>query len=526
MAANGEGARSRYERYVLLDVSTGRGWAITTVVEPARLFSANGIRFGSDGRCWVAEVWGGSISAWDTAADELSTISPTGGELTGPDDLALGPDGSVYVTEYLEGLVGVIRPDGTYDVLFDDSPKANGITVDHEGRLFVDEFRPGGRLYELDPRRPGKPRVIADLDHPNALERGVDGRLYLQDAGAGTVLSIDPDSGGMRTEFDGFGVPSSVRFDPHGRVVVTDFATGQVSALDLGTRERTTLAELIPGVDNLCFDRQGRLYVSNAITCEIVRVSNGRIDARTGGGFVGPYGLAAESNGAVLVADDLRIARVVPGAPPVTVWDPSVAAWSHRIRDVAWTAGSLFAVTTEGHVLRLDLAAGTSEVLYAPNRGREAVSIASCHNGVVVGTGEGLLLELDASGTVVSTRQSGLRSLADVSCDGTTVVACDSSAGQVALHDGSEVRILDGFSMPEAVALADGGVFVAETGARRISWVSGVTHARQVLATGLPLGYPRPLARRLRRSPLAALPDGSVVVGCDGDGSLRRLSRT
>lgn len=525
MTASVSGAPSRFERYAPAPVATAAGWSISTLVAPARLFSANGVRLAPDGRCWVAEVWGGAISAWDADSGEITTVSPTGGPLSGPDDLALGSDGAVYVTEYLDGRVAAVGQDGSYDVLVEESPKANGITVDRDGRVFVDEFRDGGRLYELDPRRPGRPRVIAELDFPNALERGPDGRLYVQNAAKGTICSVDPDSGDVRSEFSGLRVPSAVKFDRSGRLVVCDFVTGSVLAFDLGSREPITLAQLSSGLDNFCFDRQGRLFVSNAITCEVVRVDGGRVDATTGSGFVGPCGLCADGEGAVLVADDLRVARVAPGSAPVSMWDPSFDGWSHRIVDVAWAAGALFAVTGAGETVRIRPETGDVRVLYRPAVGEESVAVAPYGAGVVVGTQHGVLLEFTAEGTVAGSRPAGLPSVTAVACRQGTIVACDRGTGRIVVTDGDGTRLLAHCSQPESVAVLGREAFVGEADQRRIIRISLDSGTCHVVATGLPIGYPRPHNRRQRRSALTTLPDGSLVVGCDGDGSLRRLWR-
>jgi hypothetical protein len=48
---------------------------------------------------------------------------------------------------------------------------------------------------------------------------------------------------------------------------------------------------------------------------------------------------------------------------------------------------------------------------------------------------------------------------------------------------------------------------------------------QEVVATDLPLGMPQPGPRLGRRASLLAEAAGSVVMGCDGDGSIRRLRR-
>jgi hypothetical protein len=181
------------------------------------------LRIGPDGRLWLAELVGDHLTAWDAETDVLSVISPMGSTLSGPDDLAFGADGTVYVTETLNGRVTCRRPEGRYEVLLEDTPAPNGITVDPgSGRLFVDEMREGGRVLKLDPARPGSARVVAEgLAWCNALERGPDGRLYLPQVLTGEVVSVDPDRPGVRRELQGLATPTAVKFDARGRLVVS-----------------------------------------------------------------------------------------------------------------------------------------------------------------------------------------------------------------------------------------------------------------------------------------------------------------
>ena len=63
--------------------------------------------------------------------------------------MAFDPSGNLYATEVMDGRVSVLDNGGRTRVLRDDVPSANGITV-HQGRLFINECRDGGRLLELD----------------------------------------------------------------------------------------------------------------------------------------------------------------------------------------------------------------------------------------------------------------------------------------------------------------------------------------------------------------------------------------
>src|ERR1700761_6952450 len=134
-------------RYSASTPTTASGWRLERVTAPSRLFGANGLRTRPHGRGYVAQVTGSQISALDLGTGRLDTISAKGGDIIAPDDVAFGPDGSLYATEVMDGRVSVREPGRATRVLRDDLPCANGITV-HRGRLFINECREGGRLME------------------------------------------------------------------------------------------------------------------------------------------------------------------------------------------------------------------------------------------------------------------------------------------------------------------------------------------------------------------------------------------
>ena len=64
------------------------GWRLERLTPPSRLFGANGLRTGPDGRIYVAQVTGSQISALDVATGRLETVSAKGGDIIAPDDVA------------------------------------------------------------------------------------------------------------------------------------------------------------------------------------------------------------------------------------------------------------------------------------------------------------------------------------------------------------------------------------------------------------------------------------------------------
>ena len=71
--------------------SLAEGWTLERLTPPSRLFGANGLRTGADGRIYVAQVSGSQISAIDVETGEIETISPMGGDIVAPDDLVFDP---------------------------------------------------------------------------------------------------------------------------------------------------------------------------------------------------------------------------------------------------------------------------------------------------------------------------------------------------------------------------------------------------------------------------------------------------
>src|SRR6185437_4768181 len=165
-------------------------WSCERLTQPSRLFGANGIRTGPDGRIYVAQVSGSQISAIDVASGEIEAVSPMGAEIVGPDDIAFDPEGNLYATEITEGRVSMRAPNGRVRVIQGDMPSANPITF-HQGRLYAGECRVGGRIMELD-LDGGAPRMLLDnVPMPNAMEVGPDGKLYFPVMATNEIWRLD-----------------------------------------------------------------------------------------------------------------------------------------------------------------------------------------------------------------------------------------------------------------------------------------------------------------------------------------------
>jgi sugar lactone lactonase YvrE len=533
-------ADSRFARVVPIAPRGAAGYELEIVRPPAALWGANGIRVAPDGRLWICEAFARRISACDTRTGELTTVIADDGTLVGPDDLAFDADGSAYITD--GDRITARRADGTTFTLVSGLSHPNGITVDGDGRLFVDEFRPDGRLLEID-RVSGSVRVVAEgLDLPNACELGPDGRLYLQNVLAGTIFAVDVDTGAVEQVVDGLKRVSSVKFDRRGRLVASQADRGVVTAIDLGSGRWETIARMPHRtIDNIAFDADGTLFVSSYSTGCVLRVPE---DGDPDGEILVPPGLAAPASlspldeRTLLVGNFFTIVSVDVNDGTFAEWSPWSPLSGEEILRAAWAIDrdSAYALTGGGQVYRCRFGMSMADVKTAAAAGdapaavREVVTggataITGADGGLLIAFGGGEIRCFESNGrtrAVTSTGQSRIAALA--ATDGMIAPAAP-DAGTVHVIGDGRVMTAEGFALPTGVAVADGAVFVAEHGDRQVVRWDLDSGERTVVARDLAFGSPGGTPLAWGAAGMLTWHDGSVLIGCDGDGSIRRLIR-
>lgn len=294
---------------------------------------ANGINFGPDGNLYIGAVNSQEIIVMNSQNGKiLNRLGPNEG-VTTPDDLAFGPDGSLYWTDIFTGFVKRRTPAGVVTEQF-VAPGVNPITFSEDGRLFVGLCFLGDGLYELDPdfNEPPRPIIIASeenfffpLAFLNAFDFGPDGKLYgpqfaggkvirVNVGGPGTPPSTKPfEDGTAEIVAEGFTVPVAAKFDSKGVLHVLD-QTGEVFKVNTQTGEKTLFIKIQEGLDNLAFDSKGSLFISNADFGSIVEIlPSGQPRTVSAGGMIGPMGLAvlpgANKQDALFVADLFRLRK-------------------------------------------------------------------------------------------------------------------------------------------------------------------------------------------------------------------------
>src|SRR3981081_4186966 len=93
------------------------GWKCTQLTAPSALYGANGMRIGPDGRLYVAQAFGSQVSAIDIVSGAVSVISPQGGPIVAPDDLAFDSKGNLYATEVMSERVCARAPNGEVRII-------------------------------------------------------------------------------------------------------------------------------------------------------------------------------------------------------------------------------------------------------------------------------------------------------------------------------------------------------------------------------------------------------------------------
>ncbi|MEV4238390.1 SMP-30/gluconolactonase/LRE family protein [Nocardia sp. NPDC050408] len=516
--------------------SLADGWRLERLTPPSRLFGANGLRTGPDGRIYVAQVTGSQISALDVETGLLETISAKGGDVIGPDDVAFGPQGDLFATEPMEGRVSMRGTDGRTRILRDDLPAANGITV-HRGRLFVNECRVGGRLMELD-LSGGAPRVLLDnLAMPNAMEVGPDGLLYYPVMGSNDIWRIDPEGGEPERVAGDLGVPDSVKFDSEGFIVSTQVYSGEVLRIDPRTGARSVLAALPPGLDNCTFVGD-RLFVSS-FTGEITEIlGGGETRAILPGGLNWPLDLTVDEDGNLYIADWTYFYVLRPGGEPRILGMLSLPGFPGHLRGVSAVGGGEFIVTTaNGAVARYRPASGDSEILAQGFDQLYGVAVAP---GGLVATAEfGTGRVLSVRSGQVEVLASGLREPVGVAFgpDGTCYVA-ESGAGRIVSIIGSGVdTVVDDLNQPQGILVRGGRLYLVDAGAKTLLSVDLDSNARETIARGLPVGAPPGITPKpLRGIPpffgpegpfagIAAGPDGTLYLSADAEGSVLAIRK-
>jgi len=466
------------------------------------LSGPNGLMFDSEDNLYVTSIVGKEIVVMDPDQfGVLERISPENG--VGPDDVAFGPDGALYWTSPLDGIVGRIAKDGTVTTQF-VAIGVNPITFSDTGRLFVGLNLIGVGLYELDPMLQNPPRALAtDIGFLNGMDWGPDGKLYAPMPDNGEVVRIDVDTSPAFIESAAGGMvrPVAVKFDSQDQLHAIDNITGEIWQINHQTGSKELYTTTSAGMDNLAFDSSDRLFIANSIKGIVGEVSkNGDVRALNRGGMSQPGGVAVlprknRLGASVFVADvySLREYNSITGRElsvhgdssgiyyPFTVspqgknliltswFANTVQIWDPRNKQVVQNHFNFVtptnAINFQGDLIVAELgaAAGAARILRV--RDGETTTLADVSNSIYLPTG----LAANDDNLWVSDAATG-------------IVWRIAEAGQL-------IPVASGLASPEGLALdKEGHLLVVEAGADRLSRINLETGAISIVKEGLKTG--------------------------------------
>ena len=309
------------------DSSWGGTWASTDGVgAAARFASPHGIACDATGSAYIVDASAGTLRCLD-ADGTVTTLAGDGtwgstdglgkaARFAGPQAVAVGSDGNIYVADTENGRVRRVTPAGVVSTLADSAgtplafKRPQGIAADTLGNLYVSDtddytvrcIAPDGTVTRLaglsgqSGSRDGAASV-ATLGSPGALAVDAAGVVYLLDRGTQTVRTIARDGTvatlagavGETGLEDGVGTaarfsfPSGIAVDARGVVYVTDSTTHLVRRITPDGRVLTIA---------------GRKPAYTGMLC-----SGSADGAGLSATFYGPCGIACDPAGNLLLTD-------------------------------------------------------------------------------------------------------------------------------------------------------------------------------------------------------------------------------
>ncbi len=509
------------------------GWQLSRRLPASGLYGSNGMQFGPDGRLYVTQAFGSQITAVDITTRALELISPLGGAIVAPDDIAFDSHGNFYATEVMSARVCMRTPAGEVSIVSDELPAANGITC-HEDRIFIDEFRGHGRIFELYPHDDRPPRMIADDQRgPNALAVGPDGKLYFPLVPLGEVWRVDIETGEREKVVDGLKGPPAVKFNTNGELIVPQAGTGEVVRIDIQTGAKTVIAQVRPGIDNLAISPDNRLFISHFIDGGVAEVATDGSNAErvlVPSGLVGPWGLACGENGMLYIADGLSLATLSASGEVGRLGGLLDNSFPGFVRGMAAGApGELLLSTMAGDVVRYNPNSLSFSYVRKKLNQPYGVALETSGNVLVAESGTGSVLRIDAQGQSSAIAASLSKPCAVVAAQDGSVFVSEMGNGRVSRVDthGNVSTVADGLGQPLAIALRQEALLILDHGTKTLVSVNLATQQQQTLASQLPIGNPAGLSRGPMdfAGSLAVDREGMIYIPGDGEGSVLMLQQ-
>ena len=242
-----------------------------------------------------------------------------------PVSVAVSADGSIYVTDFDNSLLRVMKIDGSVTTLVRNAnfQRPFGIAFSADGKLYVetddDDLKAHstltGTLWQVDPISGALTMLVHDVGRPRGLLVLADGRVVLSDNEHDTISLYDPATKAVTllagakdvpAYVDGVGAaarfnsPYGVAMMADGRIAVADSFNNRVRAVALdGTVTTLAGTGLVGNADGaaasatfnepqaVAVDGTGTLYITDLNNFVVRRFVGGKIDTVVGSGKPG-----------------------------------------------------------------------------------------------------------------------------------------------------------------------------------------------------------------------------------------------
>ncbi len=503
------------------------------LVPGSHFHGVHGLAFNKDDQLFAGSVVGQAIYRVnvDGGDVEIAVDAPNGMA----DDIAFAPDGTMAWTAFLTGTIYVQRP-GQKEarIIATGLPGINSLAFktekDKEPRLFATQVFLGDALWEIDLKelknieRPdfkpvnygdGQRRpIMSGIGGLNGFDFGPDGQLYGPLWFRGQVVRIDVDRATMTVVADGFKTPAAVNFDRRGNLYVVDTALGQLWQVNAASGDKSLVATLKPGLDNLAIDGRDRVFVTSMVDNGIYLIDTATGSWRTiiEGRLAIPGDVAVHSEGEreTLHLADIFSYRTVDGATGTVTTrlrmqgDALEYPLGASVNDKHVILTSWFT----NSVQRIDRHTGKSiQILHEFTAPMDAVE-----------TPKGELFVLEAGGNLVKVTGAEGKERTVIAKDlaaptamaegpGNVVYVSETGTGTIVRIDlgtGARTLVADNLKGPEGIAMGpDGRLYVAEVGTETVLAIDPKDGTRTEVARNIRMG--------LRPTP--GLPPAYVVTG-------------